>query len=107
MSEVVGGVGVGRDDRARVQRSLELAFGVDPGFPDAREGHDVVVRAVNIVGLLSARRRLPLVEPIGRDERAPVTEGDVKRAMLSGGWREDRVQALSQDSIALRFRRRR
>jgi hypothetical protein len=44
---------------------------------------------------------------VDRDSRAPVTEGDVKRAMLSGGWREDRVQALSQDAVALRFRRRR
>jgi hypothetical protein len=44
---------------------------------------------------------------VGRDDRAPVTEGDVKRAMLSAGWREERVQALSADSFALRFRRRR
>jgi hypothetical protein len=44
---------------------------------------------------------------VGRDDRAPVTEGDVKRAMLSGGWREERVQALSSDAFAVRFRRRR
>jgi hypothetical protein len=44
---------------------------------------------------------------VGRDDRAPVTEGDVKRAMLSSGWREERVQALSADAFAVRFRRRR
>jgi hypothetical protein len=44
---------------------------------------------------------------VDRDSRAPVTEGDVKKAMLSGGWREERVQALSSDAVALRFRRRR
>jgi hypothetical protein len=44
---------------------------------------------------------------VGREDRAPVTEGDVKRAMLAGGWREERVQVLSSDSFAVRFRRRR
>ncbi len=44
---------------------------------------------------------------VGRDDRAPVTEGDLKRAMLSGGWREERVQLLSKDSFAVRFRKRR
>jgi hypothetical protein len=44
---------------------------------------------------------------VGRDDRAPVTEGDLKRAMLAGGWREERVQLLSKDSVAVRFRRRR
>ena len=44
---------------------------------------------------------------VGRDDRAPVTEGDVKKAMLSGGWREERVQVLSTDAFAVRFRRRR
>ena len=43
---------------------------------------------------------------VGREDRAPVTEGDLKRAMLSGGWREDRVQLLSNDSFAVRFRKR-
>lgn len=47
---------------------------------------------------------LPKVE---RDARAPVTEGDVKRAMLSAGWREERVVPLSKDAFAVRFRRRR
>ena len=44
---------------------------------------------------------------VGRDDRAAVTEGDVKKAMLSGGWREERVQMLSTDAFAVRFRRRR
>jgi hypothetical protein len=44
---------------------------------------------------------------VGRDDRAPVTEGDLKRAMLAGGWREERVQLLSTDSYAVRFRKRR
>lgn len=42
-----------------------------------------------------------------RDERASVTEGDVKRAMLSAGWREERVIPLATDAFAARFRRRR
>lgn len=42
-----------------------------------------------------------------REERAPVTEGDVKKAMLSGGWREERVVVLSTDAFGARFRRRR
>ncbi len=44
---------------------------------------------------------------VDRDSRAPVTEGDVKRAMLSGGWREERAIALTTDHFAARFRRRR
>jgi hypothetical protein len=44
---------------------------------------------------------------VGRDDRAPVTEGDLKKAMLSGGWKEDRVQVLSQDAFAVLFRKRR
>jgi hypothetical protein len=42
-----------------------------------------------------------------RDVRAPVTEGDVSRAMLAAGWREDRNVALSTEAYALRFHRRR
>jgi hypothetical protein len=42
----------------------------------------------------------------GRDKTAAVTEGDVKRAMLSAGWREERVVQLTSDSFAVRFRRR-
>jgi hypothetical protein len=48
-----------------------------------------------------------VIPKVDRDARAPVTEGDVKRAMLSGGWREHRVQPLSTDAYALGFRRRR
>jgi hypothetical protein len=44
---------------------------------------------------------------VGREDRAPVTEGDLKKAMLAGGWREERVQLLSKDSYAVRFRKRR
>jgi hypothetical protein len=47
---------------------------------------------------------LPKVE---REERANVTEGEVKRAMLSGGWREVRVVGLSTDAFAVCFRKRR
>jgi hypothetical protein len=43
----------------------------------------------------------------GRDKQAGVTEGEVKRAMLSAGWREERVVPLTTDSFAVRFRRRR
>ena len=42
-----------------------------------------------------------------RDKQAAVTEGDVKRAMLSAGWREERVVPLTNESYAVRFRRRR
>lgn len=42
-----------------------------------------------------------------RQERAPVTEGDIKKAMLSGGWREERVVVLATDAFGARFRRRR
>jgi protein-L-isoaspartate O-methyltransferase len=42
-----------------------------------------------------------------RDKQAAVTEGDVKRAMLSAGWKEERVVPLTTDSFAVRFRRRR
>ncbi len=44
---------------------------------------------------------------VGRDDRAPVSEGDLTRAMLSSGWKEERRQALSSDSFAVAFRRRR
>lgn len=43
----------------------------------------------------------------GRDKQAAVTEGDVKRAMLSVGWREVRVVQLATDAFAVRFGRRR
>lgn len=44
---------------------------------------------------------------VDRDARASVTEGDVKRAMLSSGWREERAIPLTNDHFAARFRRRR
>ena len=48
-----------------------------------------------------------VIPKAGRDRQAAVTEGDVKRAMLSAGWREERVVALTNESFAVRFRRRR
>jgi hypothetical protein len=78
---------------------------------------DTVIAWTNLVPVHSARDLgkhvsdqgvLWLVLPrVDRASRAPVTEGDVKKAMLSGGWRDDRVQELSSDSFAVRFRRRR
>jgi hypothetical protein len=44
---------------------------------------------------------------VDREERAPVTEGGIKRAMLSAGWKEERVVPLATDAFAARFRRRR
>jgi hypothetical protein len=78
---------------------------------------DTVIAWVNLIPVHAARAlgqhvndqgSLWIVLPrVDRDTRAPVTEGDVKKAMLSGGWTQDRVQALSSDAYALRFRRRR
>jgi hypothetical protein len=78
---------------------------------------DVVIAWVGVVPVHEARAMgkhvnddgaFWLVLPrVGREDRAPVTEGDLKRAMLAGGWREERVQLLSKDSIAVRFRKRR
>lgn len=48
-----------------------------------------------------------VLRKVDRDARAPVTEGDLKRAMLAGGWREHKVQPLSTDAFAVGFRRRR
>jgi hypothetical protein len=88
---------------------------VDDVAADAKA--DVVIAWVGVAQPHEARAlgkhvsddgSLWLVLPkVGRDDRAPVTEGDVKRAMLSGGWREERVQQLSNDAFAVRFRRRR
>ncbi len=48
------------------------------------------------------------VLPKGTKEfRAPVTEGDVKRTLLTLGWRETKVVTLSTDDYAVRFHRRR
>jgi hypothetical protein len=78
---------------------------------------DTVIGWVGVVPVHGARDlgshvgeggALWLVLPkVDRDERAPVTEGDVKRAMLSAGWKEERVALLSNDAFAVRFRRRR
>ncbi len=78
---------------------------------------DAVLAWVGVVPVHAARElgrhvgergSLWLVLPkVDRDERAPVTEGDVKKAMLSGGWREQRVVPLSTDAFAVSFRRRR
>lgn len=78
---------------------------------------DTVIAWVGVVPVHSARAMgahvsddgtFWLVLPrVGRDDRAPVTEGDLKRAMLAGGWKEERVQLLSKDSFGVRFRRRR
>jgi hypothetical protein len=78
---------------------------------------DAVLAWVGVVPVHAARElgrhvgengSLWLVLPkADRDSRAPVTEGDVKRAMLSAGWREQRVVPLSTESFAVSFRRRR
>ena len=88
---------------------------VDEVPDDARA--DTVIAWVGVVPVHAARAMgkhvndegaFWLVLPrVGRDDRAPVTEGDLKRAMLAGGWREERVQLLSNDSFAVRFRKRR
>ncbi len=78
---------------------------------------DEIIAWVNVIPVHSARDLgtnvadgggLWLVLPkADRDSRAAVTEGDVKRAMLSAGWREERTVQLSTDAYAVRFRRRR
>jgi hypothetical protein len=97
---------------------LEVPSGVEvvDEIPDDAKA-DVVIAWVGVVPIHAARAMgkhvndegaFWLVLPrVGRDDRAPVTEGDLKRAMLAGGWREERVQLLSKDSLAVRYRRRR
>jgi hypothetical protein len=78
---------------------------------------DAVVAWLSVVTVHNARElagnvadggSLWLVMPKGdRETRAPVTEGEIKRTMLSAGWREDRVVQFSKDAAAVRFRRRR
>jgi hypothetical protein len=97
---------------------LETPSGVDvvDEVPDDAKA-DTVIAWVGVVPIHAARAMgkhvgddgaFWLVLPrVGRDDRAPVTEGDLKRAMLAGGWREERVQLLSTDSYAVRFRKRR
>ncbi len=78
---------------------------------------DALIAWINVVTIHTARElaanvadggSLWLVVPKGdRETRAPVTEGEIKRTMLSAGWREDRVVQFSKDAAAVRFRRRR
>ena len=78
---------------------------------------DAIIAWINVVTAHEARDlggnvadggALWLVLPkADRDSRAPVTEGEIKRAMLSAGWREDRVVPFSKDAFAVGFRRRR
>jgi hypothetical protein len=112
---------VGKDGKVIVQApppDLEVPSGVDvveAVSDDARAEH--VIAWVGVVPVHAARATAKhvaddgafwLVLPrVGREDRAPVTEGDLKRAMLSGGWKEERVQLLSHDSVAVRFRKRR
>lgn len=77
---------------------------------------DAIVAWINVIGVPGARElgsnvadggSLWLVLPkANRDSRAAVTEGDVKRAMLSAGWRDERIVPLTTDAYAVRFRRR-
>lgn len=88
---------------------------VDAVADDATADH--VLGWVGIVSIPESRKlashvkdggSLWLVLPkVGRDKTAAVTEGEVKRAMLSAGWREERVVPLTTESFAVRFRRRR
>jgi protein-L-isoaspartate O-methyltransferase len=88
---------------------------VDAIAEDATAEH--VLAWISIVPVHEARKlgshvsdggSLWLVLPkADRDKQAAVTEGDVKRAMLSAGWREERVVPLTTGSFAVRFRRRR
>jgi hypothetical protein len=78
---------------------------------------DAVVAWIGVIGLHGARDlagnvadggSLWLVVPkADRDSRAPVTEGEIKRTMLSAGWREGKVVPFSTDAFAVCFRRRR
>ena len=88
---------------------------VDTVADDAKADH--VVGWIGIVSVPAGRKLSSHVKDGGalwlvlpkaeRDKQAAVTEGDVKRAMLSAGWREERVVPLTTESFAVRFRRRR
>lgn len=88
---------------------------VDAVADDAKADH--VIGWVGVVPVHAVRKlgshvtddgSLWLVLPrVERDARASVTEGEVKRAMLSAGWREDRMIAIATGAFAVRFRRRR
>jgi hypothetical protein len=112
---------VGKEGKLIVQApppDLELPDGVDVvETPSADTKVDTLIGWVGVVPVHGVRELgehvanngvLWLVLPkADRDERASVTEGDVKRAMLSGGWKEERVVPLATDAFAARFRRRR
>ena len=112
---------VGDDGKLNVQApppDLELPAGVEVvDTPGADAKYDTLVGWVGVVPVHGVRELVAhvvdsgvlwLVLPkVDRDERAPVTEGDVKKAMLSAGWKEERVVPLSTDAFAARFRRRR
>jgi hypothetical protein len=78
---------------------------------------DHVIGWIGIIPVHEARRLASHVNEGGalwlvlpraeREKQAGVTEGEVKRAMLSAGWREEKVVPLTTDSFAVRFRRRR
>ena len=78
---------------------------------------DAIIAWINVIPVHDARDlagnvadggSLWLVLPkADRDSRAPVTEGEIKRAMLSAGWREERIVPFSTNAFAVRFRRRR
>ena len=112
---------VGDEGSVNVQApppELELPDGVEVvEAPGADAKFDTLVGWVGVVPVHGVRELSAhvvdsgvvwLVLPkVDRDERAPVTEGDVKKAMLSSGWKEERVIPLSTDAFAARFRRRR
>lgn len=112
---------VGAEGKVVVQApppDLEVPDGVEVlEAPPADTKFDTLIGWVGVVPAHGVRELgehvaeggvLWLVLPkVDREERAPVTEGDVKRAMVSGGWREERVIPLSTDAFAARFRRRR
>jgi hypothetical protein len=111
---------VGNDGKVIVQApppELDIPDGVEVVEEPPTEKVDTLIGWVGVVPAHGVRELgehvadngvLWLVLPkVDRDARAPVTEGDVKRAMLSGGWREERVILLSTDWFAARFRRRR
>ena len=88
---------------------------VDEIGDDAKADH--VLGWVGIISVPESRKLASHVNDGGalwlilpraeRDKQAAVTEGEVKRAMLSAGWREEKVVPLTTESFAVRFRRRR
>jgi hypothetical protein len=112
---------VGKDGNVIVQSpppDEDAPSGVDvvESIPDDAKA-DHVMGWIGVVPVHAARKlgghvsdngSLWLVLPkVERDARASVTEGEVKRAMLAGGWKEERVVVISTGAFAVRFRRRR